>query len=224
MALTMPSYYRRVEIQYSKFGVEDFDFEYYNRTRYGGLETHIRNSFCNSLLQVLYFTEPLRNVATSHIQSLCSHPKCFLCELGFLFRMLEASNGQNCQATNFCRTLTMSPKAAALSLFEPDIPDSTFSYSGLIQSLARFLLEELHGEAFQQEDNNPVISKLLDSPGISTIQQLFGVQTLYTIECASCEQVVKRTTFPFVIDMIYPRSVGFYISFFVSFFLHDYFL
>ncbi|KAI9255620.1 ubiquitin carboxyl-terminal hydrolase-domain-containing protein [Phascolomyces articulosus] len=185
MALIMPSYYRRVEIQYSKFGVEDFDFEYYNRTRYGGLETHIRNSFCNSLLQLLYFTVPLRNVATSHIRSLCSHPKCFLCELGFLFRMLEASHGQNCQATNFCRTLTMSPKAVALSLFEPDIPDASFSYSGLIQSLARFLLEELHGEAFLQDDTNPVISKLLDSPGISTIQQLFGVQTLYTIECAS---------------------------------------
>ncbi|KAI9494041.1 ubiquitin carboxyl-terminal hydrolase-domain-containing protein [Zychaea mexicana] len=185
MALNMPSYYRRVEIQYSKFGVEDFDFEYYNRTCYGGLETHIRNSFCNSLLQVLYFTVPLRRVATSHIKSLCSHPKCFLCELGFLFRMLEASHGQNCQATNFCRTLTMSPKAAALSLFEPDIPDPSFSYSSLIQSFARFLLEELHGEAFQPDDTNPVISKLLDSPNPSTIQQLFGVQTLFTVECAS---------------------------------------
>ncbi|KAI8137725.1 ubiquitin carboxyl-terminal hydrolase-domain-containing protein [Fennellomyces sp. T-0311] len=185
LALNMPSYYRRVEIQYSKFGVEDFDFEYYNRTRYGGLETHIRNSFCNSLLQVLFFTGPLRRVATSHIKSLCPHRKCFLCELGFLFRMLEVSNGQNCQATNFCRTLTMSSKAGALSLFEPDIPNPNFSYSVLIQNFARFLMEELHSEAFQQENNNPIISKLLNSPAPSTIQQLFGVQTLYTVECTS---------------------------------------
>ncbi|KAF5309089.1 hypothetical protein D9611_014987 [Ephemerocybe angulata] len=41
----VPPVYRRVEIEYSKFGVEDFDFGFYNQTQYSGLETHILNSY-----------------------------------------------------------------------------------------------------------------------------------------------------------------------------------
>jgi hypothetical protein len=55
-AAGFPDYYRHVEIKYSRFGIEDFDFDFYNRTQYGGLETHIANSYCNSLLQSMFFT------------------------------------------------------------------------------------------------------------------------------------------------------------------------
>lgn len=89
-------------------------FSYYNRTRYGGLETHIRNSYCNSLLQMLFFVKPLRNVAISHIKTSCPREHCLLCELGFLFRMLEDSKGQNCQATNFLRVFSTFPQGKTL--------------------------------------------------------------------------------------------------------------
>lgn len=108
--MNMPRYYQRVEIQYSKFGVDDFDFGYYNSTPYGGLETHIRNSYCNSFLQVLFFITPLRKIAKSHIKIACTKDNCLLCELGFLFRMLEDSKGQNCQATNFLRAFSTIPQ------------------------------------------------------------------------------------------------------------------
>lgn len=108
--MIMPRYYQRVEIQYSKFGVDDFDFGYYNATPYGGLETHIRNSYCNSFLQVLYFILPLRKIAKSHIKTSCAKENCLLCELGFLFHMLEDSKGQNCQATNFLRAFSTIPQ------------------------------------------------------------------------------------------------------------------
>ncbi|KAK4703268.1 PAB-dependent poly(A)-specific ribonuclease subunit 2, partial [Phenoliferia sp. Uapishka_3] len=55
-----PSHYRKVEIKYSRFGVEDFDFGFYNKTPYSGLETHITNSYTNSLLQALHYTLPER--------------------------------------------------------------------------------------------------------------------------------------------------------------------
>ncbi|KAI9313283.1 ubiquitin carboxyl-terminal hydrolase-domain-containing protein [Dichotomocladium elegans] len=209
-ALIMPNHYRRVEIQYSKFGIEDFDFGYYNRTTYGGLETHIRNSYCNSLLQMLFYVNPLRKIAVSHIKISCARENCLLCELGFLFRMLEDSKGQNCQATNFLRAFSSFPQAGALGLFEPETPDSKLSYSMMIQTFLRFLLEQLHLET--DTPMNPLISSTIlqleqqDFPMPSTIQQVFGLQTLTQSRCSSCNHDVSRITYPFVIDMLYPKK------------------
>ena len=113
-----------MEIEYSKFGVEDFDFAYvylfftgicsslthcrvrfYNRTEYSGLETHIMNSYTNALVQTLHYVEPVRRLATSHITTNCTNEHCLLCELGFVSRMLSDARGTNCQASNFCRTV-----------------------------------------------------------------------------------------------------------------------
>ena len=33
-------------------GVEDFDFRHYNLTDFAGLEIHIPNAYCNSMIQV----------------------------------------------------------------------------------------------------------------------------------------------------------------------------
>jgi PAB-dependent poly(A)-specific ribonuclease subunit 2 len=119
--------YRKVEIKYSKFGaslsahssttssqltgrldpctpgIEDFDFSFYNATRYSGLETHIANSYTNALLQALHYTLPFRQIAKSHLSAPCPREHCLFCEAGFLFRMLEDAQGVNCQASNFSR-------------------------------------------------------------------------------------------------------------------------
>ncbi|KAK4519134.1 uncharacterized protein ATC70_009366 [Mucor velutinosus] len=215
--LNMPRYYQRVEIQYSKFGVDDFDFGYYNSTQYGGLETHIRNSYCNSFLQVLFFIKPLRKIAKSHIKIACPKDNCLLCELGFLFRMLEDSKGQNCQATNFLRAFSTIPQASALGLFEPETPNRNLSFSTLMQNFTRFIMEQIHQES-NVPSANPLISKALvrdiaihnktneelEIP--STMQQLFGLQTLSQSKCGSCQAEVSRITYPFVVDMLYPKK------------------
>lgn len=211
----MPSSYGRVEIQYSKFGVEDFDFGFYNHTKYGGLETHIANSYCNSMLQMLHFTVPLRQIAISHIKADCQKENCLCCELGFLFRMLEDANGQNCQATNFLRAFRTIPQAGALGLFEPEQPDNSISYSMLIQNFIRFILEQLHQETYSP-NNNPVILPSLaagieedsstDTP--SSIQQVFGLKTSNYSKCSHCGNEISRTTYPYVVDIMYPKKVS----------------
>ena len=102
---TIPKVYRKVEIEYSKFGVEDFDFGFYNRTPFSGLETHILNSYTNPLVQVMHYTMPIRRLAKSHITTDCPREHCLLCELGFVTRMLEDARGTNCQSSNFCKTV-----------------------------------------------------------------------------------------------------------------------
>jgi PAB-dependent poly(A)-specific ribonuclease subunit 2 len=49
----LPGRYRRVEIKIqSSVRFEVFDFSFYNRTRFAGLENDLPNCYCNSLLQV----------------------------------------------------------------------------------------------------------------------------------------------------------------------------
>lgn len=99
----VPVMYRNVEIKYSKFGVDDFDFEYYNKTKHSGLETHIANSYANPLLQLMRFTPMIRNLALHHTATSCLYDNCLLCEMGFLIDMMEKAGGLNCQASNFLK-------------------------------------------------------------------------------------------------------------------------
>ncbi|KAK9704495.1 poly(A)-specific ribonuclease [Basidiobolus ranarum] len=199
--------YRRVEIKYSRFGVEDFDFGYYNKTHFSGLETHITNSYCNSLLQVLFFLPTLRDIAKSHIKSNCPKEFCLLCELGFLFRMLEDAKGRNCQATNLLRAFSTIPQAVALGLFEPEQPTSETSYSTLIQNFNRFILEQLHQESNAMGLNICVRRDMTSTdPSLpSVIQQVFGLKTVSSNKCL-CGAQIDRITYPFVVDLVYPKN------------------
>jgi PAB-dependent poly(A)-specific ribonuclease subunit 2 len=198
----IPFHYRSVEIKYSRFGVEDFDFGFYNKTEYAGLETDIQNSYCNSLLQMLFFIWPLRELAKSHIRVSCFREPCLTCELGFLFRMLEGSNGVNCQASNFLRAFGLVRQANALGLLEPEhiTADSKIAYGALIQTFFRFILEQIHQELAITNSG---------LPGDRFLQRLFSISLLSVSICNKDERHrTERETFPFVIDLQYPRNVS----------------
>eukprot|EP00897_Mesotaenium_endlicherianum_P000236 jgi/Mesen1/10212/ME000077S09547 len=92
-AVRLPRGYRRVEIKAAQKTARfefEFDFSYYNRTRFAGLENDGAHAFLNALLQVLFLLPPLRARVTRHI---CEREFCLTCELAFLLHMLHLAQG-----------------------------------------------------------------------------------------------------------------------------------
>lgn len=213
----MPSYYQVKTIQYSKFGVEDFDFEYYNKTPYSGLETHIENSYANGYLQALHYLLPFRQIAKSHmLQSApidpteggCVRDDCLLCQAGFLSKMLEDAKGANCQATNFLRALGSSQKAASLGLMDKEgSPSADVAYSNLIQIFNRFMLSTVAMESFEASKPQSFNTTVQPSKEAELMSKLFTVAYETKHSCTTCGHTVARDANSRTVDLIYPRKV-----------------
>lgn len=185
--------YSNVEIKYSRFGVDDFDFKYYNKTPFSGLETHIANSFINSLLQLYKFVPRVRNLALHHAATRCVSENCLLCEFGFLFDMLEKASGQNCQATNILRAFSANREAAALALFEDASLAGGVPLSSTIQSVNRFFLKHLATDWRQFSGTTDAVDEVLATTAFEVIR------------CMYCGNETNRPGTAYVHDLVYPQ-------------------
>lgn len=188
----VPVMYRNVEIKYSKFGVDDFDFGYYNKTKYSGLETHIANSYANSLLQIMHYTPLLRNMALKHAATACVGELCLLCELGFLFDMLQKADGSICQASNLLKTLSSHPQTGNLGLLEEE--SNGASLNVMLQGLTRFLLERIVHDFKSISPTSPELEHILATSATSAIR------------CMNCRSEYTRPGSTFVNDLLYPTA------------------
>jgi PAB-dependent poly(A)-specific ribonuclease subunit 2 len=93
----------------------------------------------NPLLQLYKFTPPLRNVALEHTAGYCTKEDCTLCQMGYLFDMLEKANGINCQATNFLKSFSSLPQAGQHGVLE-EHAQSSGSMTLMMQNLNRLML------------------------------------------------------------------------------------
>ncbi|KAK5113219.1 hypothetical protein LTR62_003555 [Meristemomyces frigidus] len=186
------AYYRPVEIKYSKFGVDDFDFRYFNKTRYSGLETHIVNSYANPLLQLFRFTNVIRNLALRHTAKDCRSESCLLCELGFLIDMLEKAGGQNCQATNLLKALSKQPGAAALAVLEDHTMSTPLTI--MVQNLNRFMLGKLE-DCFRKVTYN-----------LNELQAALGTKGSAFSRCTHCGYEDAKEQLWYSHDLMYPSK------------------
>ncbi|KAL2829793.1 PAB-dependent poly(A)-specific ribonuclease subunit pan2 [Aspergillus cavernicola] len=182
--------YSNVEIKYSRFGVDDFDFRFYNQTTFSGLETHIANSFTNSLLQLLKFIPLIRNVSLQHAATSCISENCLLCEMGYLFDMLEKANGQNCQATNLLKTFSSFREASNLGLLEENLTNK--SLSSAIQAINRFFLGQIAQD----------FRKIL--PTSEDLDIRLATIASESIRCMYCQNEIVRPGNTLVNDLVYP--------------------
>lgn len=185
----VPVMYRLMEIKYSRYGVDDFDFGYYNKTQYSGLETHITNSYLNPLLQLFKYIPLFRNLALHHTASSCLAESCLLCELGFLFDMLEKAEGQKCHATNFLKAFSSLGEASKLQLTEEASPQSTLEVR--IQAANRFLLKQIG------MDYHRIV------PSDGKLDQTFVSHAFTNMRCTSCYHETRRASPKNLIDLSY---------------------
>ncbi|KAJ1822794.1 poly(A)-specific ribonuclease [Coemansia sp. RSA 2599] len=194
-----PKQLQRMRIEYSRFGVEDFDFSLYNSTKHSGLEGDIANSYANALLQTLFYCPEFRVVALSHCATDCPEKNCLTCQLGFLFRMLDTASGASCQATQLLHVLADRPEAAALALLEDENgnPANGASYVVLIQRLLRFVLEQASIECAPLTfDRNRIV------------EQMVGFTQHVSTTCPQCRGTQTRSSHAFAADLDPPYGTS----------------
>ncbi|KAI0019137.1 PAB-dependent poly(A)-specific ribonuclease subunit PAN2 [Xylariomycetidae sp. FL0641] len=199
--IEVPEMYRYIEIKYSKFGIDDFDFGHYNKTQYSGLQNHIVNAYANPLLQIMHYTPLIRNIALQHAATACVDELCLLCELGFMFDMLHKAEGEACQASNLTKTLSYLPESAQLGLLEeePRSPRTT-----MLQQLTRFLLRQM-----SQNHNTmarTVPSNVPDAYQSGAFEDLFQTSAINTIRCTNCRSETTKADATMVNELLYPLN------------------
>ncbi|KAJ2641841.1 poly(A)-specific ribonuclease, partial [Coemansia sp. RSA 1694] len=192
-ASSAPTPLRRMRIEYSRFGVEDFDFSLYNATRWSGLEGDVANAHANALLQLLFFADRFRAAAVAHssLANACADAACLSCHLGLLFRMLADAGGASCHAALLLRELAARPDAAALALLEDaDGNAAATPCAVLAQRLLRFLLEQASSE----------IRSSAPSP--------IGFTQRTRSACPACGAAAERTAHVFAADLEPPQGAA----------------
>ncbi|ODV97320.1 hypothetical protein PACTADRAFT_66279 [Pachysolen tannophilus NRRL Y-2460] len=191
----IPNCFSKLEILYSKFGVDDFDFDYYNKTKYSGLETHVSNSYSNSLLQLYRFASDIFNFVIGNLTEEHLEEDSLLTELGYLFDMLVKANGKHFRPSNFQHVLNSIPEAHQYGLVN-DTANSNdeFSARRLIQSFNTFLMDRIAYDDVRQHPNQNGRS--------SQLNNICGIFIEDEIKSLNCSYQARQSS------LVYTLNVG----------------
>lgn len=232
--IMLPGRYRRVAIkQQTGVKFEEFDFSYYNKTPFSGLENDLANCYVNALLQVLFYCRPMRDLAMTHTPD-PDVEFSLMGELSLLFRMLATAGGMVCQAANLLRALRQNKEALALGLLEgvrgergsTDIEveaQKDKSLARRAQRLSRFLMEQLSketsgspggnsslkhgGAAHQRQQQQKDHPQQHGNQQRSAVEDIFAVMQCQRTLCLSRQRPdQEKSTRAFQVDLQYPPA------------------
>lgn len=103
----VPKLWRRMHVHYSKFGVDDFDFSYYNNTDYSSLEPLSASPYCNALLQLYRWCPAIYNASLHTFAANNWKDLQATGELAIVLDMLIEAEGHHIRATNFMDALQL---------------------------------------------------------------------------------------------------------------------
>ncbi|CAL8113910.1 unnamed protein product [Orchesella dallaii] len=204
---------RYAKIDWKKSAFEESDMESFNRTQFSGLEAITANSYCNSMIQVLYHFEYLRGTLLNH---LCKREACLSCELGFLFHMLDQSKSIPCSGSNFLRAFRVVPEASALGLILQESQSKKRSaFLRLIQSWNRFILHQIQTEVgkteFDKKGSNGNSCRTTPNPIFPTadsVLKIFVMKQENTNRCTRCGREEKKESEVLLSNMSYSFAGG----------------
>lgn len=216
---TPPNCYTKLQIQYSRFGVEDFDFDYYNKTNfYCGLENHLDNSYVNPLLQLYRYSPIFYNEVTSHLfhewlpndnetilNSKNPQGTSMLSELGYLFDMMYKAQCKNVNISNFSECFNSMQDAAQLGLLNLDegktLRGSELRY--LIINFNKYLTSTVAKDERRQQLPNQGDNKIW---GLDSTLGFYVISEAKSIGCGFYDQ---RNNIQFTIDLnVPPKQPG----------------
>ncbi|ODV71111.1 poly(A)-specific ribonuclease [Cyberlindnera jadinii NRRL Y-1542] len=166
---TIPNAFKKMEISYSKFGIDDFDFDFYNKTQFSGLESHVDNSYTNSLLQLYRFVPEFFNFIIKNLAVENLNEDSLLTELGYLYDMLAKAHGKHYRPTNFQHTLSNNEYARKFDLIKTDdISPQDTDLARRLKDFNKFLLHKLADDEKQVN---------VGSARLDVFPQLLGIRT-----------------------------------------------
>lgn len=207
----VPPAYSKLQLSHGRYGTDNFDFQAFNQTPFSTLDTDGDNVYTNSILQLYRFIPEVFNLVVGCLKDENFGPGSILTELGYLYDMMDRSQGKICRPTNF--QTTFNAKAGVkelgliaqssentldfngLSIEKSNIPSPEKLQKSLIQKFNEFLLQNLIDEEAQKKTDNVAL------------KELFGLQ-LESVVRSNCNRYEKVTNIVPTLTVLSPTRNG----------------
>ncbi|CCE65900.1 hypothetical protein TPHA_0N01190 [Tetrapisispora phaffii CBS 4417] len=101
----IPPAYTKLQLTHGKYGSDNFDFKAFNQTKYSGLDTDLDHPYINPIVQLYRFVPEIFNFIVGCLKYENFSPNSILTELGYLYDMMQRSEGRVCLTSNLQATL-----------------------------------------------------------------------------------------------------------------------
>ncbi|CAI1992194.1 hypothetical protein SEUBUCD646_0G01790 [Saccharomyces eubayanus] len=178
----VPPAYSRLPLTTGRFGTDNFDFTPFNNTEYSGLDPDVDNHYTNAIIQLYRFIPEVFNFVVGCLKDE-NFETALLTDLGYLFDMMNRSNGKICSSTNLQTSLKSLTDKRYLDNNVPQEHLEEYLESLCIgENIEGFSSSESIKRNMPQKFNRFLLSQLIKEEAQTvnhniTLNQCFGLET-----------------------------------------------